>query len=408
MRRTNRIGLGLFAAVPWLFLALGAKSTISNEGLRLVLTANRRSNLAPCGCSPRQTGGIAHEAVVLRDLRAEAAGRRLKCEVIDLGPTGSNDADLGAFRDYFREAGFDSVDIAPQDDPGGVAAKVFADSGIPSLVRSSDAPGIAYKFLLGKKILMARLDFANPDVGVQTFARIAKSRRIVSAVLVADRIFAVSLSNLIGRDGPSIVLIAKDAPHEDVTEFGCRIVRMPESGEALAIDFSSDAKALIHRTPILSTASTDPKVQTIVDRYYKAVEVVASPGLEVAEGAFETAERCGSCHNAEYAQWRTTPHAHAVATLRGKNRLVGECMSCHSALQRTMKIFDPNHPLAHEGVTCIDCHGDGVRHTVTQKAVDIVRDPAVSICLACHNPKNDTGFRFDLRRSAIVHGPSHP
>ncbi|WP_297444321.1 multiheme c-type cytochrome [Acidiferrobacter sp.] len=93
--------------------------------------------------------------------------------------------------------------------------------------------------------------------------------------------------------------------------------------------------------------------------------------------AFETAlsaRACGQCHISQYRQWRKSRHALAMGPgVMGQLAKAGlshwafvrGCLSCHAPARRqwrevrAMLNGHPLVPLAHQGVTCADCH---VRH----------------------------------------------
>src|SRR5438046_2625338 len=67
--------------------------------------------------------------------------------------------------------------------------------------------------------------------------------------------------------------------------------------------------------------------------------------------AYLGAERCGSCHEAAYRKWKTSPHARGLQSLPPDRRADTKCTGCHSP--------DPGGLFA--GVQCESCHGAG-RH----------------------------------------------
>ncbi len=64
------------------------------------------------------------------------------------------------------------------------------------------------------------------------------------------------------------------------------------------------------------------------------------------------AERCGSCHQAEYAQWKTTAHAQALSRLTASQQQDAACRSCHTTAPRSKDA-------RFSGVQCESCHGEG-------------------------------------------------
>lgn len=87
-----------------------------------------------------------------------------------------------------------------------------------------------------------------------------------------------------------------------------------------------------------------------------------------------SASTCALCHRSQYEQWRKSRHALAMGPgVRGQlaaagpahPRFVRNCLSCHAPGKRqelavkAYMVGAPLTPLAHQGVTCADCH---VRH----------------------------------------------
>jgi hypothetical protein len=119
---------------------------------------------------------------------------------------------------------------------------------------------------------------------------------------------------------------------------------------------------------------------------------------------------CVGCHPAQAAQWGTTDHAHAFATLEhaGKSRDLS-CMGCHTTgfllpggaqnLESASQFVD---------VGCEACHGPSTahvislnKHTGTSRAVDPI------VCLGCHTPDQNLGpFDVAAAMKEIV-GPGH-
>jgi 2',3'-cyclic-nucleotide 2'-phosphodiesterase (5'-nucleotidase family) len=120
---------------------------------------------------------------------------------------------------------------------------------------------------------------------------------------------------------------------------------------------------------------------------------------------------CGLCHRANFAQWKTTDHADAMATLKKSGHDHDPaCIACHTTgyLQRggTNNVETAVNQFADVG--CETCHGPSALHV---RSVDKKRgtsrkvDPIV--CLGCHTPDQNLGT-FDVRAAmASILGPEH-
>lgn len=103
---------------------------------------------------------------------------------------------------------------------------------------------------------------------------------------------------------------------------------------------------------------------------------------------------CGTCHVGTDADWSTTAHAGAWATLEGSGHAQALCEGCHTVNQRGNAVegpagFDETPVGAYHDVQCESCHGPGLDHV---GAPDIVRplpsiaasSTATNGCGECH------------------------
>jgi hypothetical protein len=106
---------------------------------------------------------------------------------------------------------------------------------------------------------------------------------------------------------------------------------------------------------------------------------------------------CKNCHEEQHAQWTTTPHAQAWATLEQINRSQDlDCWSCHVTGAHDPK--GPQHPREAKGlenVGCESCHGPGHEHIASPSSMNISKTVSVVVCTDCHDGVKDEG-RFDL------------
>jgi hypothetical protein len=109
---------------------------------------------------------------------------------------------------------------------------------------------------------------------------------------------------------------------------------------------------------------------------------------------------CGACHQAEYAAWKTTPHA-TTAKRFAQQKPEARCLACHGTGEA------PAGPAIAVEVGCEACHGAGAAYAED----DVMRDAPVAralglvsargtACTACH--MRPTRGAFDDK--APVHG----
>ena len=156
-------------------------------------------------------------------------------------------------------------------------------------------------------------------------------------------------------------------------------------------------------------------------------------------------DACKSCHQAEFATWKTSKHAHAidalvkVANKPDKRQFDPECISCHVVGYGLKSGYDGKPATTHLAhVGCESCHGPGSAHAsaannpafraamspwksnprdylpapgTLQKGVDAMT-PAekaiylhvVDVCIKCHDTDNDPHFEFAKNWPQIIHG----
>lgn len=127
---------------------------------------------------------------------------------------------------------------------------------------------------------------------------------------------------------------------------------------------------------------------------------------------------CASCHPGIYEDWKSTPHAHAMATLVDRDYAADpECVRCHTVgwmasdrggwtrrassfqtLEKTPGLVD---------VGCEACHGPGSRHVADPLRRDAFGAPGARFaddrmwkapgpdrCRTCHDVENSHGFNL--------------
>ncbi|MCK6526277.1 hypothetical protein L6R50_01515 [Myxococcota bacterium] len=123
------------------------------------------------------------------------------------------------------------------------------------------------------------------------------------------------------------------------------------------------------------------------------------PRAGPAHGDFRGAGTCRSCHPTEFAQWSTTRHARAYASLvKDKRHTDFDCVRCH--VTGWGEEGGPDHPQrvgAMRNVQCEACHGAAAGHVAEPTKVKPARVKIPEpVCKGCHDPSQDMG-RFDYR-----------
>ncbi len=126
---------------------------------------------------------------------------------------------------------------------------------------------------------------------------------------------------------------------------------------------------------------------------------------------YGSTKACGYCHPKAVAQWTTTDHAHAFATLvKAKHDRDPSCLGCHTVgfVQQggTRDTVMARGQFADVG--CEACHGPSAPHVRsvdktkgTTRAVDPI------VCLGCHTPDQNIGAFDPLAAMKEILGPDH-
>ena len=154
----------------------------------------------------------------------------------------------------------------------------------------------------------------------------------------------------------------------------------------------------------------------IVDNGHLANETGYANAANAGSDAFEnwdygSSQGCALCHQHQDAQWRTTDHSHALATLKtaGHDR-DPECLGCHMTgflvpggtrnLKTAYTYF--------ADVGCEACHGPSVVHMrAPSNHQGTSRKVAMRVCFGCHTPDQSRGtFDSEAALKQVV-GPGH-
>ncbi len=96
---------------------------------------------------------------------------------------------------------------------------------------------------------------------------------------------------------------------------------------------------------------------------------------------------CKDCHAAQHTAWEKTKHSRAITRLSGGDREAGGmCIGCH-VTPAGASLLEKN---VNADIQCEGCHGPGKAHIEAAaggaaKPGKIVRKPAESVCVQCHN-----------------------
>jgi hypothetical protein len=145
--------------------------------------------------------------------------------------------------------------------------------------------------------------------------------------------------------------------------------------------------------PLDDSVRPDPEMAALLERYREEVSRL-TPAASAEGPSFVGANRCASCHPAEFREWLTTSHAqgYAVLALRGADRNP-ECLPCHVTGYGRPGGFQGHRATPHlEGVQCESCHGPGAGHPPGKASP---APPDEGTCRRCHDTGNSPDFSYD-------------
>jgi 2',3'-cyclic-nucleotide 2'-phosphodiesterase (5'-nucleotidase family) len=126
---------------------------------------------------------------------------------------------------------------------------------------------------------------------------------------------------------------------------------------------------------------------------------------------YGSTKACGYCHEKAVAQWQTTEHATAYATLKkGKRERDTACLGCH-----VMGFLQPGGTrdwmmiaTGFADVGCEACHGPSAEHVRSaDKKLGTSRKVDPIICLGCHTPDQNLGTFDPVAATKEILGPGH-
>ncbi|HXG64876.1 MAG TPA: multiheme c-type cytochrome [Blastocatellia bacterium] len=145
-------------------------------------------------------------------------------------------------------------------------------------------------------------------------------------------------------------------------------------------------------------------LQTTGAQQQTSANLPLTSALSTGNSEYVGAQACAVCHQEEYEIWEKSGHAHAMATLEGKNQQFdNECVGCHVvAFQKEggFQSLVTTPQLAN--VQCEACHGPGRKHIESPaKGFGFMEVPTG--CVQCHTQPNSPDFDFAVYWPQIAH-----
>jgi hypothetical protein len=404
--------------------------------LAVVVSGDTAGWLMPCGCTTNQSGGLLRRGTYLADLRKEG-------EVLYLDAGGAPGGTSAYHREKFaailagerlmhvaaHNLGRAEIALGPE-----VLRELAAGQKAPFVSANTTdeegrplAPASVEVSVAGHKVLVvgvvwptfatAKVKVSDPQQAVlKALGEGGKADRtvIVLAYVAEEGLNALAASlpevdAVIG--GPTGQAVAPRAVGPVVvgaaTNKGKFVVRLDagSSGGALS-------GGVVELGPAFADAPEQREnVTAYLDRLARRDFSAAESGLVEAlpagtPGDYRIAgsASCAACHEADQKLWASSPHAHAIETLRQKGFHVDpHCQSCHTTGYGLPGGFEKlSTSAARFDVGCENCHGPSAAH---------VKDPkrhtpwiASDQCTRCHDHENSPRFDYAAYWPRVAHG----
>jgi predicted CXXCH cytochrome family protein len=400
------------------------------DTLVLAYTTDTNGYLESCGCTSRQAGGLARRATVLEGLRQKTIQRGDGWLLVDGGNLADTPARSDAVLGSMRLMGYGAIVAGWQEERLGDAFLRLSDAyQVPLLrqpVTQKNAPG----FQSARTVRFFRS--GNRSVAIMGIS--ADSWQTSRARLLAQaskaRKQATLVIGIIGMRSEEKQALSKDtellkmfdvviglsaSAKNDTPPITTTFLPPTAKGEIGVASLLFQSRTpntptlLSHRSvPVSDTILPNPHVADLVSAFFQREaeqlnRMSSAPAVDWQQIGYEAPERCGSCHGSAYQAWQRSKHAIAARTLQTKNRLVAQCLTCHSEVFRRTNRFKPDIEAAWHGVACTTCHGDGILHSAVRTRPSVVRNPGEAFCRKCHDAANDPHFEYRSYMKKIRH-----
>jgi hypothetical protein len=446
-QRLHRLGLSGVALLAALFALIAVYQwrqqrpvpppvTLPKEPatLMLLVTANRQGKLEVCGCPGKRAEDLTRVATLLKVTADQNRRRGTQVALIEGGDfLGEPDATPYLLRAY-RTMGYQAIALSPRDAKRLPQIRAHAN-GLPLLPpQQGNGKPNAFSLRLGEwSVTLVNLGEPPPVTDERAWQQIASAlrplhhpRTLLLALAYTDRKTAEALARrlnglvevlLVDDNVMGESLLTADGTMAAGRQIGqVLLASLPQSrSQVLSLMLWAKGKQNAPKleATLLSSygQSPDPQVKEIVDAYYamrqKKLQQEMQQLLAVAQKRdYVTPEFCGSCHRAQYEQWLTTKHAKAIMTLKERNRMDKQCLTCHSL---EFKMRGVVTVIKNRGVECVDCHTELADPTMArmhgQRPGDRPTTTTVTeqICVRCHDRENSPNFDYRTYLPKVTH-----
>jgi hypothetical protein len=443
--------------------------------ITILLTGGHLGHLQPCGCTDPKTGGLERVASIFQLLRkrAEAGGGTIQAIGLGWSMRGDHEEQEQARADYLRgvyaEIGFAGVLLGATDlvvpamcQPRGAEGAALPRPPVNVMV-SPRNPAINTSPLLDLQmgdLQLRALTMIDPNEAARLEAEGFLQRTMSATGALAglheerEKVWVVGARprdeatlSLIRQSllpkGPAIIVdvAGQDRGTDRIDRHALvagqtpLVVELSQFGSAVGVlDFEPNAGTggwlvsyrRIDLVPQWAkyAGSTTRAVQRLEAVYRQMVQeegyLERFPRSRGGAAAYVGSSACARCHPAIYNDWKKTPHARALRTLRDLGQdWDPSCVRCHVVgweritgdewVARESAFRTPVQSGYLGGVGCESCHGPGARHVAEpwSKAPfepggpNRARPGLRDTCVTCHDREQSFAFIRDYTRSFL-------
>ena len=409
-------GMILAALLTAAVVVTGADRAVKN--IRIIYTNDTVGYVEPCGCGGMYRGGLSRRVTAIARLVKENPN----CVVVDSGNLSDTAANLEIVAAVMSEMKYDAVGIGEMDRR--YAEEFFKWTSEKKLTVLDTAPSTQAHVVpyLVKQVGGVKVGVVSFGVGStaenwfdvrRKFYSAYRAARDASDVLILLDQGGIATKDWLGVNAarlgaPDIVIggIPNSVMPKEEVVGRTHIVPTSVQGKDIGvIDVKiapgRDIEMTVQRVAIDRTIpegeATSDKIREFVSRPGRELSMpTPQPGRDSSGGDVRPSEKhyyppeiCKSCHTAQYEDWRKTKHARAMKVLVDRDRVIPDCLRCHSeAFRQTQK--PPNG--ADAGVGCFTCHINALPHGMEGpgSTADTKVEPAG--CLTCHTKDRSPAY----------------
>jgi hypothetical protein len=391
----------------------------------VIITGDADGNLAPCGCTKPQTGGIKRRIAAVKQFSLPGHTTLLDNGNFVAGTGRQDQIKAQTMAEILGAAGWDAINVGPADARLGMGLLLSMNGlangkFVASQLQPSPDSGLQ-QFSVSPPFLVIGVA-AQPETVGQPLGQVASPMDdAVKAGIEqakADNLAPVALLQGTREDSLQLASRFPDLKLISYRSVGSPPEKMEFAGATALVSPGSDGKYLLrmeYRGGKFSNYAAiafgpqykdDPTAARQFRNYLTRVrtEKLVEKLPRLSNDAYMGSLACGKCHSTATHVWKASLHTHALATLaaRGEDR-DPECLPCHVVgLSSSRGFRSPAETPDLAGVGCESCHGPGSAHSASPRNVRIPKVTETA-CLNCHTSNTSPGFSFPAYWKKIKH-----